>query len=286
MKYSRAVGGLRWLRWFGRSVTLHELSRLLERPQAIPPEGTFTGFLGRDDLADWLPRFAQRRMLASVFGGHRMPRRVMLRLMPPGEGLLAESRLRTEMPRLLNAWEDAVRAFPAKWLRLLPAANAPEPGGVPREGSWHRMLTSQGVQPSWVGDYLAGLSGRLVHMDARRQEEVLRGLERLGLQGEDAGENVDVSGFTRSVTVTVRSLRLDALVSRAFGLPREEAKKAVVRGFVTVNLLGGTDASRQLAAGDLVDCELEGRALVREVVVHERKSRSRTMLTILDNVKM
>jgi len=267
-------------------VNLSELSRFLEHPQAIPSEGVFTGFLGPDELSEWLVRFAERRMLAGVFGGYRMPRRVMLRVVPPGKAPIVASRLREEVPRLLGEWDELAETFPARWLRMSVPAESPAADQARKVGSWVRMLASQGVHPGWLGDFLAGSSGAFLLVDSRRRMDVRDAFDRLTIEMSEVAGKLDGGDFARQATVFLRSPRLDALVGKAFGMGREEAKKAVSKGFVAVNLLTVTNASTALSAGDLVDFELGGRALVQAALLRQGKSRYRVLLTVLENAHL
>ena len=269
-----------------REAVLNRLSRFFKRPQEIPTEGAFTGFLGTDELAEWLPRFAERRMLAGVFGGYRMPRRVMLRVVPPGDASIVASRLRDELRDLLTSWEKQAPAFPATWLRLDLTVGGDVAARAREAGSWIRLLAAERVAPEWLGDFLSGEVGTFLLIDAREEPRICEGLQSLGVGVLETRRQVPWEDFARSATVHLRSLRLDALVGKAFGLGREEAKKATVRGFVAVNLLQAGSASASLSSGDLVDFELEGRALVQEAEFQEKRGRFRVALAVVEEARM
>lgn len=265
---------------------MSELSRLLEHPAEIPHEGAFTGFLGLAELSEWLPRFAERRMLEAVFGGHRMPRRVMLHILPKGEGFLHSSRLREELARQLSTWDELAESFPVRWLRLELPASGEAFEQARRTGSWVRLLASQGVQPEWCGDVLDASSETSLLVDSRRLKVVQGAFGRLGILSEEMEGPATLTTYARPSTAFVSSPRLDALVGKVFRMAREEAKKAVTRGFVSVNLMAETSASLVLAPEDLIDCELEGRALVQEMSEKERGSRFRVQLAVLKNARL
>lgn len=76
-----------------------------------------------------------------------------------------------------------------------------------------------------------------------------------------------------TVKDTVASLRLDNIVSSAFGLSRAKAQEAIKRGIVFVNSLEQTKVDAQIDEGDKIVLRGKGKVLVKEIGNRTRKDR-------------
>lgn len=75
------------------------------------------------------------------------------------------------------------------------------------------------------------------------------------------------------ITDTVASLRLDSVVSSAFGLSRGKAAEAIGRGLVFVNHVEVAKADFQVKEGDQITLRGKGKACILEVGGRSRKDR-------------
>lgn len=154
-------------------------------------------------------------------------------------------------------------------------------GGMSRKLTHRDYLGSilgLGIKREKVGDIL-------VHDDGA-DIIVLRELgEYLAVNYEKAGranlsvETADITALDAgSVTIeekrdTVASLRLDSLVSSAFGISRGKAQEAIKMGLVFVNNAAAAKADMQLEEGDKLVLRSRGKAVLREVSGRSKKDR-------------
>lgn len=232
------------------------LQRYLTHPEEIPPSGTFTSFSDPDELTARWDELARRKMIRGICGGSPFPRKVMLEIMPPGKG---RAHWDEEAIRLsLGEWEEASRRFPLEWLRILKLEAGDDRGFTAQEANAvAQSLTRSGLSLSYLGDILHWGEDVVVLVDQRAEPDVASALEKAGLACEQA-QSFNPDECAEEARLTVGSPRLDSVVSRAYHIGRAEAKKAVVRGFVAVNLRLARDASRLVAAGDVLHHLLKG----------------------------
>ncbi|ABZ84650.1 conserved hypothetical protein [Heliomicrobium modesticaldum Ice1] len=76
-------------------------------------------------------------------------------------------------------------------------------------------------------------------------------------------------------TITVASLRLDALIAAIWHLSRSRADEVIGRGLLKVNGLEMTDGSKSADEGDILSLRGFGRAILRAVGGETRKGRIR-----------
>ncbi|OGK10176.1 MAG: hypothetical protein A2Y63_00620 [Candidatus Riflebacteria bacterium RBG_13_59_9] len=255
------------------------------RPDEIAPNGAFTQFCGPDEFGNHWDELLSRRMLKGLGGGSPAPRKVMLHLMPPGKG---DKHWDDAAIRLaLNEWEDAGRRFPLAWLRVRQAEN--ENGKetlTPREADHlSGKLAEQGMPPALVGDILRQGDETFLLMDTRQEEQVRAALARSGMTGEKQRDFTPAECM-QETRISVGSPRLDAVVARAFHIGRAEAKKAVTRGFVALNLRIARDASREVIAGDLVYHLLAGAMRVDELSAGRTEGRHKLRARIPVGAKL
>ncbi|GBF81737.1 photosystem II S4 domain protein [Aphanothece sacrum] len=83
---------------------------------------------------------------------------------------------------------------------------------------------------------------------------------------------------TKEMTTVEASMRLDAIASAGFGMSRSKMAEAITSGDVRVNWKDITQASYNVASGDLITVRGKGRLEVGEVVI-TKKERYRIQLT-------
>ena len=252
---------------------LRELDNLIRRG-GIPSEGLFTGFIAPEDLSGLWERLEGERVLAAFSGGSEVPRRVLLRLVPPGSGA---AHLGDEWVRsMLDGWQEHAASFPLEWLHVRQSG-LDEFGGhreldQPQADKLAATLYRHGLPPTALGEAARG--GKRVHIlvDSREHAQAVSAVCAAGLSVAGKVDFAPAECLKR-MNLTLGSPRLDAAVSRACNLGRAEAKKAVERGFVAVNLKLCRDASRAVAGGDLVHHLLEGAVRIREAKAGRRTGR-------------
>lgn len=100
---------------------------------------------------------------------------------------------------------------------------------------------------------------------------------QVGLVPHDVLESVPEPQL-EAWAATVSSLRLDAVLAKAFNLSRDKAKSLVTQGKVKVNFRLQTSPSTAVAAETMISCRGYGRCKVLEVTGRSRKGRIRVVL--------
>jgi len=247
------------------------LQRYLTHSDEIPPSGAFTSFSGPDELTAHWDELARQKMIRGVCGGSPFPRKAMLEIMPPGKG---RAHWDEEAVRLaLSEWEEASRRFPLKWLSVSKLDDESREGFSTQEtNAVSQQLARAGLPPSHLGDILCKDGGIVALVDKRAESDVASALAVAGLEFQpELGFNPD--SCTDAVRLSVGSPRLDSVISRAYRIGRAEAKKAVVKGFVAVNLRLARDADQPVAAGDVLHHLLKGALRVEELNASRKPGR-------------
>jgi RNA-binding protein YlmH len=254
-------------------VQLRELDNLIRRG-GIPSEGLITGFIAPEDLSELWERLESERVLAAFSGGSEVPRRVMLRLVPPESGAahLGDVWVRS----MLDGWQEHAASFPLEWLHVRQSG-LDEYGGhreleQPQADKLAAMLYRHGLPPTALGEVARSGKRVLILVDSREHAQAVSAVCAAGLS---VAGKVDFAPdeCLRAKNLSLGSPRLDAAVSRACNLGRAEAKTAVERGFVAVNLKLCRDAAHTVASGDLVHHLLEGAVRIREAKEGRRAGR-------------
>ncbi len=261
------------------------LQRYLTHPDEIPPTGAFTSFSDPDELTEHWDELSRRKMLRSICGGSPFPRKVMLEVMPPGRGQAHwdEEAIRQS----LSEWEEVSRRFPLRWLRILKLeAEENDKGFTAQEANAvSQQLTRSGLSPTHLGDILRRGEDVVVLVDERVESEVASALASNGLESREA-KGFHPEAYAEATRLTVGSPRLDSVVSRAYRIGRAEAKKAVVRGFVAVNMRLARGASRPVAAGDVVHHLLKGAFRIDELKASRKQGRHNLICRIASDVRL
>jgi ribosomal 50S subunit-recycling heat shock protein len=249
------------------------LGQLLEQASSIPAQGVVTHFCDPDELGEYWDALARKRIVAGLCGGSPFPRKAMLKLMPPGKAnaVTQEVGVREAMAN----WREEGRKFPLKWLRVFRGGGDITPITKQDADRIFVQLADAGLSLQAVGDILRKGDEIFLLADTRLEDETLKALRACGMDA-DAALRFDPESCAQEVGLNVSLPRLDAVVARAFHIGREEAKKAVTKGFVAVNLRICRDAGREVVAGDVIQHLLAGAALIGSV--REAKSADRHRL--------
>ncbi len=260
------------------------LQRYLTHPEDIPTEGEITRFCDVDELTEHWDELARRKMIRGLCGGSPFPRKLMLEIVPPGKG--RPHRDADVIRRSLSEWEEAARRFPAKWLRILKSDAESGGGFSAREADLlAEQLTRTGLAPALLGDLLRSGEDVMLLTDARAETEVASVFAKSRLEGRAAGR-FRPEECAETLRVSVGSLRLDAIVSRAFGIGRTEAKKAVVRGFIALNMRLARDPGSHVAVNDVVQHLLKGAIRLDEVAAGRRRDRHSLTCRIATSIRL
>ena len=112
---------------------------------------------------------------------------------------------------------------------LWPNSTTPHSKKNLRQALWQLQSLSA------LGDILRKDGDVAVQVDKRAESKVDSALAAAGF-GFQPAHGFNPEGCADTVRLSVGSPRLDSVISRAYHIGRAEAKKAVVRGFVAVNL--------------------------------------------------
>jgi len=261
------------------------LQRYLTHPHGIPPSGAFTSLSDPDELTAHWDELARRKMIRSICGASPFPRKVMLEIVPPGKG---RAHWDEEAIRLsLSEWEEASRSFPLKWLNILKldADESYKDFTTQEANAVSQQLARSGLSPSHLGDILRKGGDVVVLVDTRVEPEVASALARSGLESRET-KSFHPEAYAETVRLGVGSPRLDSVISRAYRIGRAEAKKAVVRGFVAVNLRLARDATRPVAAGDVLHHLLKGAIRIDELNASRKQGRHNLKCRIARGVRL
>lgn len=154
-------------------------------------------------------------------------------------------------------------------------------GGMSRKLTHRDYLGSilgLGIKREKVGDILVRDDGADIIVLKELGEYLAVNYEKAG-RANLSVETADITALDAgSVTIeekrdTVASLRLDSLVSSAFGISRGKAQEAIKMGLVFVNNAAAVKADMQLEEGDKLVLRSRGKAVLREVSGRSKKDR-------------
>lgn len=111
-----------------------------------------------------------------------------------------------------------------------------------------------------IGDYLMQEYCRVAHT------EIITELL-------DVDELIIPEGRVKEITDTVSSVRLDSILSSAFGLSRTKAADAIRSGIVSVNHIESTKPDMKLDEGDVLVLKGKGKAVLTEFGGESKKGR-------------
>lgn len=139
-------------------------------------------------------------------------------------------------------------------------------------------LLALGIERGIVGDILVGPHGCQVLVQAAIAPYILANWEAVGRMGIKTKRLAlsDLQPPEQKLVwsqATVASLRLDAILSAAYGLSRTKAAALIKAGKVKHNFLPEIRVDREVAAGDVLSIAGKGRAELREVGGRSKKGR-------------
>lgn len=258
------------------------IGHYIEHAAELPGGGVYTHFCDPDELTEFWDLLMRKRMLAGFSGGSPFPRKAMLRLVPSGKGIVMDD---AAVRAMIADWSAEGRKYPQAWLRLERGGDDVSPLSKQELDSVYAQLQTNGVTPGAIGDILRRGDEAFILADTREQNARVKACSALGLATRPA-VHFEPESCAQDVHQSLSIPRLDAAVARAFRIGREEAKKAVVKGFVALNLRTVRDASRSVEAGDVLHHLLSGAALISNVQKAKAADRHRLLVRIPSSAKI
>lgn len=139
-------------------------------------------------------------------------------------------------------------------------------------------LMGMGIKREMIGDILVRDDGADIIVLDEMSDYLMREYRKAGRTNLSA-EQVSIADLiipepkVKAVRDTVASLRLDNMVSAAFGIPRTKAVLAIQSGLVFVNHVEASKPDASVEEGDLITLRRSGRARVTSVGGRSRKDR-------------
>lgn len=145
-------------------------------------------------------------------------------------------------------------------------------------------MMSMGIQRKKIGDIIVAEGALQVAIDRTLESYLLTAIDKIGR----AGVKVKVVSLDslfekqieyRKVIGTVKSIRLDSIVSMGLNLSRSESQRLIESELVKVNHRVQTSTSHELRAGDLISVRKHGRFIVETILGQTKKDRTRVELS-------
>lgn len=150
--------------------------------------------------------------------------------------------------------------------------------GAPQHKDYLGAVLGLGIERDRIGDiFLKDNRGYLLCLDSARRlilEELSQvGRCSVGVKELPLGEIPSFAKETRPVAFTVKSLRLDAVVSGLFGVSRTVAAQQIRLGAAFLNYLPCTHPDAPVSAGDTLSLRGHGKGVLAEIGGTSRKGR-------------
>ena len=145
-------------------------------------------------------------------------------------------------------------------------------------GDYLGALMGLGVKREVIGDILVRPDGADIVVISDMADHLAEGLVKAGRSNLSTsvlsiGELIVPARETKTIRDTVASLRLDNIVSSAFGISRSKASEAILSGLVFVNHIEQLKTDKQISEGDLITLRHKGRARLAEIGGTSKKGR-------------
>ncbi len=158
-------------------------------------------------------------------------------------------------------------------------------GAVPlRHADYLGAILGLGMKREVIGDIRLTENGAFVFCSTRIVDFLLREWHQAGRNAitlallDDVDESLFKQPAIKEMTVTVKSLRLDAVVGHAFSMSRTKATEPIRAGLISVNHVTTTDVTTEIALGDIIRFRGNGRATV--IAIGAKSKKDRIFLTI------
>lgn len=157
-------------------------------------------------------------------------------------------------------------------------AHASSSGRAPGHGDYLGSLLGLGISRGVVGDILVREDGADILVLADIADYIVQnyrsaGRAALSVSRHDVADLIVPAGGKQEQSCSVASLRLDSVVSAAFGVPRARAQEAIRSGLVFVDHILAEKPDIRLEDGSLIAVRHRGRVRITEIGGTSRKGR-------------
>lgn len=139
-------------------------------------------------------------------------------------------------------------------------------------------LLGLGIKRELIGDIIVYDEGADIILLDDIAEFILFNYDKAGrtmlsLEKRPIEDLKQVEGQYKDITDTIASLRLDNVISSAFGISRSKALEAIKRGMAFVNSMEVAKPDKEVCQGDKVVLRGKGKAYLKEIGGRSRKDR-------------
>ena len=150
--------------------------------------------------------------------------------------------------------------------------------GTPQHKDYLGAVLGLGIERDRIGDILIISSSAYILCQGAACRLILEELSKVGrysvkVRSLALGEIPPFQRETRPVSFTVKSLRLDAVISGLFGISRTAAAQQIPLGTVFLNYLPCTRPDAPVSEGDTLSLRGHGKGVLTEVGGTSRKGR-------------
>ena len=141
-----------------------------------------------------------------------------------------------------------------------------------------------GIKREVIGDIIVNENKCDVVVMKEISKFIVQNLDKVGRDKVKAEiksleEIIQVKDTSKSMTITVASPRIDAVISACFGLSRELSAESIRREKVFLNHLEVNSASKQIKDGDIISVRGQGRIKIESIDGETRKGRMKMCVT-------
>jgi RNA-binding protein YlmH len=147
-------------------------------------------------------------------------------------------------------------------------------------------LMSLGVGRAKTGDIVVGAGFAVIYLSRSVSEYALLNMEKAGRTSlklsRFAEPAPEAAGDGREIVITAQSPRMDAILSRAFRMPRSKAAELIKAGNVLINWRETAKLSKNAAVGDVITLRGYGRVRIDGISDAAKKGGVRLNVTVFD----
>lgn len=142
-----------------------------------------------------------------------------------------------------------------------------------------------GIKREMLGDIIINNNVCDIIIMNEMKEYILNNLAKIGKENVSIkeivfGELLRIDTKKESKTISVASLRIDAVISGGFGIAREKSANLVKLEKVLINFLPCKNVSKSINEGDLISVRGVGRIKVLQVLGETKKGRIRISIEV------
>lgn len=138
-------------------------------------------------------------------------------------------------------------------------------------------IMSLGIERDTVGDILIEEGRAVVFVKTEIKDYIISQIDKIGGVGvkisEADLENLPDKEEFKDQTITLSSLRLDAIVAVFAGVSREKAQRLISQGLVMINYSPCSSLSRKVKENDIVSVRKHGKCIIKNLIGETKKGR-------------